>query len=214
MAGRAVHLAAHGQLALVAEHRLQLGGLADDAQQRLVRTPLQRREQRTDAQAADFLVVGERQVHRQAQRRGEERRDGRQHAGQVALHVRRATSVEAAIALAEPERRHAPGLAVRRHHVGMPGKADAATVAGADGGIEIGLAAVGVEEQFAVDAETRQVVADVVDQRQVGLAADGVEGHQVGEDVAAAGHVGLQGAGLALRRRGRERPAHSSPGTP
>ncbi|MCY1535543.1 hypothetical protein D9M68_709530 [compost metagenome] len=155
MAGRTMHLAAHGQFALVPEHRLQFGGLADDAQQRLVRAPFQRRQQRAHAEAADLLIVGESHVDRQAQRRGEECRQRRQHAGQVALHVRRAAPIQAAVALGELERRHAPGLAVHRYHVGVPGEADPAAVVGADGRVKIGLAAFAVEEQFTVHAQPR-----------------------------------------------------------
>jgi hypothetical protein len=45
-------------LPYLAEHRFQFSGLTDDAQQGLDRMPWQLGEQRTYAQATDFLVIG------------------------------------------------------------------------------------------------------------------------------------------------------------
>ncbi|MNE69216.1 hypothetical protein D3C80_1649270 [compost metagenome] len=79
MAGRTLHLTAHCQLALVPQHRLEFGRLADQAQARLAGPSFEGREQGTHAQAADLLVIGERQVNGHPQRLREKRGHRRQH---------------------------------------------------------------------------------------------------------------------------------------
>jgi hypothetical protein len=65
--------------------------------------------------------------------------------------------------------------AVDRHHVGVPGKHDARPVGWPDRCVEIGLGFVAVVYDRAVDAEPGQVVADEMDEIEVGLAARRVE---------------------------------------
>ena len=70
MTGGAVHGAAHRQLALVAEHRAHLRGFADQADGRFVRPGGQLGEQAAHAETADLFVVGNGDMHGQAQRLG------------------------------------------------------------------------------------------------------------------------------------------------
>ncbi len=209
MAGGALHVAAHRQLALVAQHRLQLGRLADQAQARARLAPLELGQHRPNAEATDLLVVGEGQMHghREFVRALDEGRHGRQHRGEEALHVGRAAPIQLAVALAHAERLDAPGLAVHRHHVGMARQHHAAAIARADGGEQVRLAALVVVEQLALDAETRQVVADKLDQRQVRIAADRGEADQLPEQLAAAEAARRRGHGGGLTHR---RARHSS----
>ncbi|MNE39814.1 hypothetical protein D3C80_1337890 [compost metagenome] len=144
-----------------------------------------RREHRTYPQATDFFVIGERQVQRHTQRPREKRRDRRQHRGNEALHVRSAAPVQAPITFAQGKRLDRPGLAVHRHHVGVPRQHHTAHVLRADGGKQVGLGAFGVMEQLAVHAKTRQVVTDKANQRQVGIAADRGKADQPGKQRAA-----------------------------
>lgn len=186
MTGRAMHLAAHRQLALVAEHRLEFGGLADQAQGRLVRPLRQRGEQRAHAQATDLFVVGERQVHRKAQRLREERRHGRQHRSDETLHIGGASPVKAAIVLGQMKRIIGPGLPVDRHHIGVPRQHHAAPIVRAEGGKQVGLGAFGVMEQLTFHAKAGQVILDEANERQVGVAAYRGKAHQPLQQRAAA----------------------------
>ncbi|MCY1438054.1 hypothetical protein D9M71_542380 [compost metagenome] len=172
----------------MAQHRLELGWFANDAQHRFDRTLLEGLEQGAHAQAADFLVVGQGDMHRQAQRGLHQRGHQGEHAGDVALHVRRTATVQQPIALGELERRDGPRLAVDRDHVGVPREHDAWPVRRADRGKQIGLAALLVVDQLARHIETCEVVADKLDQLQVGFAAGGVERHQRCEQIAAGAH--------------------------
>ena len=100
-------------------------------------------EQVADAEAAELLVVGQREMDRQAQPRRCHLRHQRQRGGDEALHVRGAAAVELAAALDDGEGIALPGLARHRHHVGMAGQHDAAGDLRPDGGKEVGLRAVG-----------------------------------------------------------------------
>ncbi|MNI17821.1 hypothetical protein D3C73_712090 [compost metagenome] len=186
MTGRTAHVATHRQLALVAEHRLELGRLADQTQRRGRDALGQHLQQTAHAKAADLFVIGKRQMHRALQRAGEKHRHGGQHRGQIAFHVCGATTVKLAARLAQAERLDRPGLAVHRHHVGVTGQHDAAGHARADRGQQIGLGPLGVVDQFAIHAQFVQVVAHELDQLQVRIAADRGEPDQSREHGAAA----------------------------
>ncbi len=184
----ALHITTHRELALVAEHRFQLGRLADDAQHRFYRALFQYLEQRTHAQAAGFLVVRQGDVHRQAQVCLDQRGHQRQHAGDVTLHIRRAPAKQLAVALGQLERRHCPRLPIHRHHIGMARQHNARQFHRADAGEQVGLAAFLVVDQLTGYAVTRQVIARTLDQLQVGFAAGGVKPHQRLQPLAAAAH--------------------------
>jgi len=77
-------------------------------------------DQAAHAQAADFLVIGNRQMQRQAQRSGEKPRQAGQDAGKKAFHVRSAAPVKAAVAFGQLKRRYRPCLPVHRHHIAVP----------------------------------------------------------------------------------------------
>ncbi|MCY1446865.1 hypothetical protein D9M71_634560 [compost metagenome] len=65
----------------------------------------------------------------------------------------------------------------------MPGQQDARHVARTDAGEQVGLASALVLDDQRFDTLARQQLADVVDQRQIRLRGDGVEGDQPFEDV-------------------------------
>ena len=188
MAGFAVYITAHRQLAFMPEHRLEFCRLANNAQHRLDRALLQHAEQRANAQTADFFVIGQGNVYRYAQRRLHQRRHQRQHAGDIALHVCRAPAKQLAVVFGQLERRRCPGLAIHRHHVGMPRQHNAGALTRANAGKQIGLAAFFVVNQLAAHAKTCQVIAYKLDQMQVGLAACSVKPHQRVQQFAAAAH--------------------------
>src|SRR4051812_25016990 len=65
MARRALHMAAHCELAFMAEHGLEFRWLTDQTQGRLRRTPFEFREHRSHAEASDFFVVRKGEVYGQ-----------------------------------------------------------------------------------------------------------------------------------------------------
>ena len=87
------------------------------------------------------------------------RRDSRQHAGQEALHVRRAPAVEPPVAFGHDEGIARPDLAVHRHAVGVAAEDEAAVALAADGRPEVGLATGRVVDQRRVDPEPGEIVA-------------------------------------------------------
>lgn len=97
------------------------------------------------------------------------------------LHVAGAAPVELALTHRRFERFAAPFLPVHRHHVGVPGEHDAAgggSIVGGDGGQQVGLGALGVMDQGVLHPDGLQFVDDLLDQRQVGVPAGGVEADQ------------------------------------
>ncbi|MNO84531.1 hypothetical protein D3C76_758740 [compost metagenome] len=185
MAGRTLHLAAHRQLALVPQHRLQLGGFANQAQAWLVRALFERGQHRAHTQATHFLVIGKCQVHRHVQRLGKERGYGCQHRGNEAFHVSRASAIQAPATFAQGKRLDRPGLAGHRHYIGVPRQHHAAKALGADGGEQVGFGALRVVEQFAFHPQLGEVITDKADQLKVGVPADGGKADQPGQQRAA-----------------------------
>ncbi|KAG0765301.1 hypothetical protein G6F57_020301 [Rhizopus arrhizus] len=112
-----MHLAAEEIDALVGHDHLHAGGfthhaaLGADAAFQQVGQHVRR------ARAADFLVIGERQVDRLLARHGQEFRHQRQRAGNEPLHVAAAAPIEQPVFLDELERVRAPVLAIHGHHV-------------------------------------------------------------------------------------------------
>ena len=155
------------------------GGLAHDHRLRPRHGADQPLGQRMRAQAADLLVVGEGEMHRHLEPGALEGGDVGEAGGDEALHVAGAAAVELAVAFSvSVPGIGRPGLAVDRHDVGVARQHDAAFAVGADRGEEVGLGALCVGHQRAVDAEIGEVVADIVDQLEVGVARGGVERDQ------------------------------------
>ena len=95
---------------------------------------------RARAEAADLLVVAEREVDGERQVGREERRHLRDGEADEALHVGAAAAVEAAVAHLGAERIDRPVLAVPRHGVGVAGDDHAGRLALAERREQVGLA--------------------------------------------------------------------------
>ena len=172
-----------GTLALVAEDELHLGRFADEAQERPQRRQVQHVEQAAHTDAADFLVMRQRQLQRPAQRGVGGLEHGVDRQGDKAFHVAAAAAVDPPVLQRRLERRHAPGLAGGGHHVGVPGQQDPRHIARASAGEQIGLAPALVLDDQGLDAFAQQQLAYIFDQRQVRLRRDGVEGDQPFENL-------------------------------
>ncbi len=166
---------------LVRMHHLHHGRFADDHRMRLRQVALHGLGQRPGAETADLLVVAQRQMDRHRHAAGLEMRHHGERDGGEGLHVGSATAVEQALLLDHGERIAVPGLVLDRHHVGMARQHHAALALGADRGVEVGLGAVLVGDQPALDAVAVEVVAHEIDQRHVGIGRRRVEGDETTE---------------------------------
>ena len=164
--------------ALVGVHHGHHGRLADDDDPGLRHLGRHAGRQRMRAEAADFLIVGEREVDRLLERGLQELRQQGEADGVERLHVAGAAAVILAVLQRERPRVGDPGLAVDRHDVGMARQDDAARDVGTDGGEEIGLRAVLVGHQLRLDAVPLEVGLHVLDQGEVGIARGGIERHE------------------------------------
>ncbi len=174
----AAHAAAVFALALVRDHRAHRGRFADDAASGPDTVGLQVAQQAAHANAADLLVVRQRQVEAGMPLGRHEVGHSRQRHRDEALHVGRAPPVQAAVADLRIERVALPRLAVDRHHVGMARQHQPRPAPRRQRGKQIGLAAGGIVGQAARGALGAQAVAHPLDQAEVGVAADGIERHQ------------------------------------
>jgi hypothetical protein len=131
-----------------------------------------------DADAADLLVVGQRDVQRHLQRRRAEPRRMRQNAGDEALHVGAAAAIEAprCIVAAQHERIARPALAGHRHDIGVSRQGDPAIARGPDRREQVGLRLCRIENAGTGDSVTVEPAGDEFDQRKVRLRRSGVEG--------------------------------------
>ena len=175
MRGVAAHAAAPAVDALVGERRDHAGRLADDAGERRDAGVAHVGDQPARAEAADLLVVAEREVDGERQVGGEERRHLGDGQADEALHVGAAAAVEAAVLDLRAERIDRPVLAVPRHGVGVAGDDHAGRLARAERREQVRLPPLVVEGQPARDAVAGQLVADELDQREVRFPADGVD---------------------------------------
>ena len=108
----------------------------------------------------------------------------RQCNSQQTLHISASAAVQLAVPLHHREGVGVPLLAVHRHHVGVAGQHDAAlrrTTLTGQRGEEVRLCFLWVVHQRGGDADGAEVVADVVDEGEVGVAANGVEADEPGE---------------------------------
>lgn len=178
--------AAVAELALVADDDLHAGRLADDTHHGGGMNVGEFLDQAAHAEAAHFFVMTEGEVNRDIEAALEEfRRVGEADADE-ALHVASAAGIELAVFLRDGEWVGVPVLAVDGNCVRVPGKHDTGFIRWAERGVEIGLGAGLVFHQQGVDAETFQVVPDVVDQLHIGVAAGGVEANELSDEVDAA----------------------------
>ena len=176
-----MHVDPERALALVADHHVHAGGLADEAGGGLDGGSLEMGDQAAHPDAAHLLVVGECKMDRAREvahvgHRGEA-------AGEEPFHVGRAAAVEAAVARGEAEGVAAPGLAVDRNHVGMPGQHIAGLPRRSDGRPQIGLAAARGGDPLVDDAEPIEIVFDPRHRGQIGVATGGVEADQGSENL-------------------------------
>ena len=175
-------LAAHA--ALVAVHALvrdggdHAGGLAHDAGQGLDVGIAQVGDEFLHAKAADLLLVAEGVVKGERRIAVQELLGLRHGHADEGLHVGAAAPVQVAVLDECTQRVHGPVLPVPRHRVGVAREDDARGLALAQRGEQVGLGLVLVEGQAAFHAQPGQVVADEMDQLQIGVVADGVHAHQ------------------------------------
>ncbi len=99
-------------------------------------------------------------------------------AGEEALHVGRAAAVEAALARGQSEGIGRPILSIDRNDVGMAGQDVARRRGGPDRRPQVGLGPGRVEHAFVGNPEPVEISLDPRDQRQIGIAAGGVEADQ------------------------------------
>ena len=187
--------------ALVAVHRHHVGGLADHHEGGFRQLAIDDFDQVGRTQAADLLVVGKSQVHRSPRIGGDKVGHGSQRQGQEPLHVAGSAAIEPPIALDDGERVRGPGLAVHGHHVGVAGEHRAALDRRPDGGQQVRLGAIGVQDAAVRHAVAVQIGLDPGDQLQIGPPRGGVEADQGFEDFAGGKEVG-HAQGIVARRGG------------
>ena len=195
-----------GRLSLVPGRHPHAGRLADNAHPRPDRRRSQHIDQRAHPDAADLLVIGQRQMKRRLQlhrrrlpRRHQRRRD-------KPLHVRRAAAIYSAAFLGRLEGGPRPGLAVDRHHIRMSGQHHTGPVCRTDGGKQVRLGPLVILDDVAVHADIAQQSGAIVDQLAVGITADGGEPDQIGKDLSC-GSLRHPRRPQALSRAGAEAPA-------
>jgi hypothetical protein len=201
---------------------LHAGRLADDAAQRPDAARRDVVDQPAHADAADFLVVRQREVERTLEPAAQELWNQRESGRTETLHVGDPAPVDAVAFGRRRERRPGPRLAVDRNDVGVSGQHDASVrdvaVLRRQRREQVGLAPVVVESERRVDAVPGEPGSHPVDQCEVGLAARGVEGdqradHLPGGEPGGVGRSfpgGTAGDGGSVHRGFR--PAHLHPG--
>ena len=165
------------------DHR-HAGRLADDDGARPRQISPETGDQRPDTGAPDLLVIGDDDVDRLFQGPRLEGRHRGERASDKALHVAAAAAVKLAVALGQRERVGSPALTLDRHAVAVTREADAAMTFGPDGGEQTGLGAVSRGHARRGDAVALEVILDEGDQREIRLGAGGVEGHELGKQIA------------------------------
>ena len=193
-------------LALVRIADRKPGRLADNAQRRFDRGVCNVGHQIRCAEAADLLVIGQRDVNRRRGRGRCEMWDMRQHRGDEALHVGRAPPDDAAVAPCCGEGRARPVLARDRHHIGMRRQHDAGSVTRANGREQRGLASGCVADASRRYIVLRQIVLDPLHDIEIGLARDRREPDQriqkFDSVVCRLRHRVLSSTGVNVQRRG------------
>ena len=190
MAGAPPHREAAGHLALVAQDRAHLRGLADEAGGGGGAELGQPGDHVAHADAADLLVVGQGEVDRPGERRTHHLGHERQQAGDEALHVDGAAPDQAVAGLPQGEGVAGPALA-RRHHIEMARQDDPRHVARADRREQVGPVALRPRQDRRLDAVAGEVVAHQRDDRAVRHAAHRGDRHEGGQEGGGVGHRAL-----------------------
>ena len=199
MAGLAADTDLDRDAALMRENRLHHAGLAHHAQARAQAAFGHVVHQRASTFHRGLFIKCDEQMHRARERHRLQIGHGCEAAGDKALHVRRAPPIQPPALGAQRERVGGPGLAIDRHGIDMAGQSNAAGHLGADDRVQIGLLAAGPGADPIGYRVLVQPAADEIDQRQVGVAAGGVETNELGQ------HLGGSRAG----RQGRVKTVHA-----
>ena len=160
---------AQGGLALVPGGDGKAGRLTHDAEHRPERRLCQHIDHRPDPDAADFLVVGQRQMQRRFQPDllAPDPLGQRQHAGDKALHIRGTAAVGAAVLDRQRKGIAGPVLPLDRDNVGMAGEQHPGPIILAERGVEVGLGAILVLDQPDLCPGGGQARRSRLDQRAV-----------------------------------------------
>ena len=160
---------AQGGLALVPGGDVEAGRLTHDAEHRPERRLRQHIDHRPNPDAADFLIVGQRQMQRgfQSGLLAPDPLRQRQHAGDKALHIRRTPAIGPAVLDRHHEGIAGPVLPFDRDNVSMAGEQHPGAVVGAKRGVEVGLGAVVVLDQLNPRPGGGQARRSRLDQRTV-----------------------------------------------
>jgi len=181
MAFAAMDMAAQAHLPLMPDHHLHIRRLADDAGEGTDGKIAQHLQQAAHAEAAHLLVIGEDEMDRRGRLAPQHLGGLGQQDAEEGLHIGGAAAEEPSVMLGQQPGIAVPVLTIDGHHVGMAGKGDAGLVAGPEGGVEIGLAPGFVMHETAMDAETRKMVGDEVDELEIGVPACGVHGDEAAD---------------------------------
>src|SRR5579862_8246643 len=125
-----------------------------------------------DTDTADLLVESEAVVDGDLRVAAQKLwRKGKSH-GDETFHIANTTAEKLAVLFRQLPRIDRPCLTVHRHHIGMAGKHDTCPVLGAYGCKQARLLFIVIKEKNAVDAQSSEVALYILDQGQVGIAAD------------------------------------------
>ena len=113
------------QLALMPEPDRHRRRLSDDTKPKWRRREAQFVKQRSDADTADLLIVGKRNVQRRGYCAARRKVGGAQRAGDVAFHVGCAAAKQFLSPWRQHKRIRAPCLTLNRDDIGMAGQDDA-----------------------------------------------------------------------------------------
>ncbi|KAG0924481.1 hypothetical protein G6F32_013894 [Rhizopus arrhizus] len=129
--------------------------------------------------AADFLIERQRQMQGTRKRQAGGADHGHHGAGDEALHVGAAPSINAPIAQGCLERRRGPGLPRHGDHIGVAREQDAGHIQRAHGRVQIAAPGVlRVRHQRGRDAGLRQQFPHTLDEFDVRRQRDGLEREQ------------------------------------
>ena len=178
---KAAHRGLVSVLALVRHHHLHAGRLSHDATGRLEALREHVGDQATHADAADFFVIAEGQMHRPLELALEQLGHHQQGGGAVAFHVGHAAAIQPVADHLRHKGVGVPGLAIDRHHIGVAGQHQAAdfgfAVVGRQGGPQIGFEAAVVVGARAFDAQRFEVVLCPFNDGQVTVPGDRGKGN-------------------------------------
>src|SRR5262245_53176790 len=178
MTGEALDRAAVALLSLVCDDWAHQRRFADNTCARAHARTDEVGDQAPDAETADFLVVSARKVQRCLEAPFHELRDERQRDADEALHVGSTASVEPAFPLHQLERVGRPDLAFYWHDVGVARKYDSRLAPRTQRREQVGLTLLVVVCEPAISAESFEIAAHELNEREIGIAAHGRKSDQ------------------------------------